>query len=97
MFVRSKTFGLVLLELLGGKFPKTSKELIPILKKFDINLCSGWYGAMLLKRSVKEEMEHIRNQLNLFQTIVMLHALCLLKLPTLYRQTKQNPCQKDRS
>ena len=51
----------------GGKFPKTSKELIPILKKFDINLCSGWYGAMLLKRSVKEEMEHIRNQLNLFK------------------------------
>ena len=51
----------------GGKFPKTSKELIPILKKFNINLCSGWYGANLLKRSVKEEMENIRSQLNLFK------------------------------
>ena len=51
----------------GGKFPKTSKELIPILNKFDIKLCSGWYGANLLKRSVKEEMENIRNQLNLFK------------------------------
>ena len=51
----------------GGKFPKTSKELIPILEKFKISLCSGWYGANLLKRSVKEEMENIRNQLNLFK------------------------------
>ena len=52
---------------LGGKFPKKSEELIPILNKFDIKLCSGWYGANLLKRSVKEEMENIRGQLNLFK------------------------------
>ena len=51
----------------GGKFPKTSKELIPILNKFNINLCSGWYGANLLKRSVKEEMNNIRPQLDLFK------------------------------
>ena len=29
----------------GGKFPKTSEELIPKLKEFNLNLCSGWYGA----------------------------------------------------
>ena len=51
----------------GGKFPKNSKELIPILEKFNISLCSGWYGANLLKRSVKEEMENIRAQLDLFK------------------------------
>ena len=51
----------------GGKFPKTSKELIPILNKFNIKLCSGWYGANLLKRTVEEEMENIRSQLNLFK------------------------------
>ncbi len=51
----------------GGKFPKKSKDLIPILEKFKINLCSGWYGANLLKRSVKEEMINIRNQLDLFK------------------------------
>ena len=51
----------------GGKFPKTSKELLPILNKHNINLCSGWYGANLLKRSVKEEMENIRAQLDLFK------------------------------
>ena len=51
----------------GGKFPKTSKELLPILNKHNIKLCSGWYGANLLKRSVKEEMENIRAQLDLFK------------------------------
>ena len=34
---------------------------------YNLNLCSGWYGANLLKRSVKEEMENIRGQLNLFK------------------------------
>ena len=51
----------------GGKFPKTSKELIPILNKFNINLCSGWYGANLLKRSVEDEMKNMRAQINLFK------------------------------
>ena len=51
----------------GGKFPKTSKELLPILNKHNINLCSGWYGAKLLKRTVKDEMENIRTQLDLFK------------------------------
>jgi inosose dehydratase len=51
----------------GGKFPKTSRELLPILNKHNINLCSGWYGANLLKRTVKDEMENIRTQLDLFK------------------------------
>ena len=59
----------------GGKFPKTSEELIPILNKFNINLCSGWYGANLLKRSVKDEMENIRSQLNLFKNC---KAACII-------------------
>ena len=33
----------------GGKFPKNSEELIPKLKEFSLNLCSGWYGANLRK------------------------------------------------
>ena len=51
----------------GGKFPKTSKELLPILEKFNLQLCSGWYGAHLLKNSVKEEMNEIRQLLDLFK------------------------------
>ena len=51
----------------GGKFPKTSKELFPIFNKHNNNLCAGWYGANLLKRTVKDEMENIRTQLDLFK------------------------------
>ena len=39
----------------GGKFPKNSEELIPKLKEFSLNLCSGWYGANLRINSVNEE------------------------------------------
>ena len=51
----------------GGKFPKKSSELIPKLNKFNLNLCSGWYGANLRKNSVKEEKESINEQLKLFK------------------------------
>ena len=51
----------------GGKFPKNSKELIPKLKKENLQLCSGWYGASLLKNSPKEEYALMREQMNLFK------------------------------
>ncbi len=51
----------------GGKFPKKSKELIPLLDKNNLKLCSGWYGANLRINSVKEEIELIQGQLKLFQ------------------------------
>tara|TARA_A100000164_G_scaffold310926_1_gene288750 strand:+ start:1162 stop:2061 length:900 start_codon:yes stop_codon:yes gene_type:complete len=51
----------------GGKFPKKSKELLPKLKKEKLKLCSGWYGARLLKNTPKEEFNLMRDQLNLFK------------------------------
>ena len=51
----------------GGKFPKKSEELIPLLEKYNLKLCSGWYGANLRKNSVKEEINSIQEQLKLFQ------------------------------
>ena len=51
----------------GGKFPKTSEELLPQLQKHKLSLCSGWYGANLRKNSVKEERELIQQQLKLFK------------------------------
>ena len=51
----------------GGKFPKTSEELIPKLQEFNLNLCSGWYGANLRKNSVNEERNLIQDQLKLFK------------------------------
>ena len=51
----------------GGKFPKTSKELLPKLNSFNLNLCSGWYGGNLRNHSTKEEKQLIKNQLDLFK------------------------------
>ena len=51
----------------GGKFPKNSKELLPKLEKENLQLCSGWYGASLLKNKPKEEFKLMREQMNLFK------------------------------
>jgi len=51
----------------GGKFPKNSKELIPKLEKENLQLCSGWYGATLLKNTPKEEFRLMREQMDLFK------------------------------
>jgi inosose dehydratase len=51
----------------GGKFPMNSEVLIPKLNKENLKLCSGWYGAQLLKRSPKEEFELMQKQLKLFK------------------------------
>ena len=51
----------------GGKFPKKSSELIPKLNKFNLQLCSGWYGANLRKNSVEDEKKSIKEQLELFK------------------------------
>ena len=51
----------------GGKFPQNSKELLPKLKKENLKLCSGWYGAQLLKNTPNDEFKLMRQQLNLFK------------------------------
>ena len=51
----------------GGKFPKSSTELIPKLEKENLKLCSGWYGANLLKNTVKDEILIMKAQLDLFK------------------------------
>ena len=50
----------------GGKFPKDPSKLIPKLEKEKLSLCSGWYGANLLKNTPQEEMELMTEQLDLF-------------------------------
>ena len=51
----------------GGKFPKHSNELLPLLNKYNLDLCSGWYGANLRNNSTNEEKKLIQDQLNLFK------------------------------
>ncbi len=50
----------------GGKFSNDSRILLPKLAKENLKLCSGWYGANLLKRSAKEEFNFMNDQFRLF-------------------------------
>ncbi|CAI0952284.1 myo-inosose-2 dehydratase [Serratia liquefaciens] len=51
----------------GGKFPKTSEELKPTLKYFQLELVSGWYSGTLLDNSLNEEISRSLPQMQLFR------------------------------
>ena len=58
----------------GGKFPKRSEELVPILKKHQLYLASGWYSGTVLTNDLEKEKDQAFDQLNLFKD---LGASCL--------------------
>ena len=68
--------------------------LIPKLEKEKINLCSGWYGAKLLSRSVKDELEEMKQQLQLFKDC---NAPCMVfaEVSKLNSKTQINLYQAD--
>ena len=59
----------------GGKFPKMSKELKPILDQHKISLCGGWYSGSLLDNNLEDEKLKVRSQMDLF---IELEAPCLV-------------------
>ena len=58
----------------GGKFPKRSEELGPILKQHQLYLASGWYSGTVLTNDLEKEKDQAFDQLNLFKD---LGASCL--------------------
>jgi inosose dehydratase len=50
---------------LGGKFPRDSAVLRPLLERRQLSLISGWYSGHLLVHSVAEEMAAIDSHLRL--------------------------------
>lgn len=54
---------------LGRKFPRDAAVLSPLLKKFELNLVSGWYSARLLERSVDEEIAAMRSHAGLLKKL----------------------------
>ncbi len=50
---------------LGRKFPRTVKELRPLLDRHALALVSGWYSARLVERDVKSEIGAMRRHLDL--------------------------------
>lgn len=59
----------------GGKFPKSSAKLGPILLAHGLRLCGGWYSGTLLDNDIEAEKDRVHQQMELFRD---LHAPCLV-------------------
>jgi inosose dehydratase len=54
---------------LGGKFPRTSTELGPILQRHGLKLISGWYDGRICEREVDQEFAAIEPHLTLLRDL----------------------------
>ena len=54
---------------LGGKFPRTSAELRPVLARHRLKLVSGWYDGRILEREVSAEFGAIEPHLTLLRDL----------------------------
>ena len=54
---------------LGGKFPRQSAVLGPILSSYGLELVSGWYDGRILDRTVDEEFAAITPHLTLLRDL----------------------------
>lgn len=54
---------------LGGKFPRQGDVLKAVMKKHGLRLISGWYSALLLERTVEEEIVAMQDHLNLLEAM----------------------------
>ena len=52
----------------GRRFPMDMAELGPILKKYGISVCGGWFSGLLLDGSLEQEKERIARQLSFFKS-----------------------------
>lgn len=60
---------------LGGKFPRQSSVLGPILAAHGLELVSGWYDGRILDREVDEEFEAILPHLTLLRDLGAKHVV----------------------
>jgi len=54
---------------LGGKFPRTSSALAPILARHHLRLVSGWFDGRILERDIAEEFAAIEPHLALLRDL----------------------------
>ena len=50
----------------GRRFPMDMAELGPILDRFRVSVCGGWYSGQLLDGEVEAEKDRVRQQLDFF-------------------------------
>ena len=60
---------------LGGKFPRQSAVLGPILAAYGLDLVSGWYDGRILDREVDEEFDAILPHLTLLRDLGAKHVV----------------------
>jgi inosose dehydratase len=60
---------------LGGKFPRTSPALGPILAKHQLKLVSGWFDGRIYERSATEEFAAIEPHLTLLRDLGCRHVV----------------------
>ena len=60
---------------LGGKFPRLSADLKPIMRKHGLDLVSGWYDGRIAEREVDAEMDAIRPHLQLLKDMGCRYAV----------------------
>jgi inosose dehydratase len=60
---------------LGGKFPRTSGELGPILDAHGLDLVAGWYDGRILDREIEDEFDAILPHLKLLRDLGAKHVV----------------------
>lgn len=60
---------------LGGKFPRRSAELGPILARHKLELVAGWYDGRILDHAVDEEFDGILPHLTLLRDLGAKHVV----------------------
>lgn len=72
----------------GRRFPMNMDELGPILQKFGISVCGGWFSGLLLDGDIEVEKDRIAEQMTFFKSA---NAPCIV-----YGETARS-VQGDRS
>jgi inosose dehydratase len=60
---------------LGGKFPRTSKDLAAVLAPYGLELVSGWYDGRICEKEVEEEFDAILPHLTLLRDLGAKHVV----------------------
>ena len=60
---------------LGGKFPRNSAELAPVLASYNLRLISGWYDGRGCEREIDAEMEAIGPHVRLLKAMGCSHVV----------------------
>lgn len=59
----------------GRRFPMDASQLCPILDKYGISVCGGWFSGLLLDGDIEREKDRIAQQMALFKAV---NAPCIV-------------------